>query len=119
MRDVMFLLAVYGSVTVWMESYLPWLTPAEEAGDGAPPPPQKPPFGDLVKWMIDWIDPLPGRLSDRKPWGCMLCMSFVLGVPLYLMRLWAPTFVVVAALAGVAFVQVTYSYRKYLELVAP
>lgn len=111
MRDVMFLLAVYGAVLVWRKSYLPWLkVVGQKLREGYPHwqyvftlndvRDDIPPLGQLVVAILrnryDLAD-----LDSMKPWSCPLCMSFIFGLPLYPFTFTTWSMVPVAALAAV------------------
>lgn len=84
-----YLLAVFGLVRVWRDSYLPYLS-----ADG----PDQPPFIRVVRRVVIWLKPDP-EPEKRKPWSCSLCMAYLIGVALLPFVAWAYALAPFAAIA--------------------
>lgn len=113
----MFILAVYGAMLVWRRSYLPWfaLVGRELAGGKHIEPPaypryvltidhvkaDRPPLGWMVVLWLRLIQCDLATVESTKPWACPLCMSFLLGLPLYMLALSAWTMPLVAAFGAI------------------
>lgn len=118
------LLAAYGAVTIWQESYQPWLVKklnpglADAFGPTAADMNHAPPFWRFfVKAFHLRYGAHAHTTLERKPWSCSLCMAFLVAIPFAIMARWFPTQVIVVGFAASAASHLLDMVYKYMRVV--